>query len=77
MNILDARARDAKAKSAFYAGSVDRHPHGQSGLRFILPMENSRNFWSEVLEYAETHETNGLLPADFRRNRMSMGVSYA
>jgi hypothetical protein len=40
MNLLAARAQDAKAKAAFYAGETDRHPHGASC--FITAPEDDR-----------------------------------
>jgi len=39
MDLHEIRARDAKAKSAWYRGDTDRHPHGLSGWRYILPSE--------------------------------------
>lgn len=40
--LLALREADAKAKSAFYAGLTDKHPHGLSGHKFLLPYENDR-----------------------------------
>lgn len=42
MTVEQIRAQDARAKSAFFAGEADRHPHGLSARRFLLPYENDR-----------------------------------
>jgi len=41
----DMRARDAKAKAAFFEGKSDRHPHGLSGARHLIPREDTKNCW--------------------------------
>ena len=41
MTLLAARAQDARAKAAFYAGETDRHPHGAS--RYITAPEDDRH----------------------------------
>lgn len=42
MQIEHIRAQDAKAKSEFYAGLRDIHPHGRSGLGWITAPEEDR-----------------------------------
>lgn len=44
-SISIARSKDAKAKSAFYAGRTDSHPHGMSGRKWVLPPEDSKGCW--------------------------------
>jgi hypothetical protein len=39
IDILEARAKDAKAKIAYFEGKTDTHPHGQSGK--LIPYELS------------------------------------
>lgn len=37
IDILEARAEDAKAKIAYFEGKTDTHPHGQSAK--LIPSE--------------------------------------
>jgi hypothetical protein len=43
--LSELRAAEARAKAAFYAGKTDIHPHGLSGLRWIVPPEDGKNMW--------------------------------
>lgn len=45
MTLEALRARDARDKVAFFAGVTDRHPHGESGKRWILPPETGKGCW--------------------------------
>lgn len=38
-SLLTQRARLARMKSDWYAGRAERHPHGLSGLRHLLPRD--------------------------------------
>lgn len=42
-DLLEARAREAKGKSDWYAGRVDRHPQGK--VLHLLPKELTSNCW--------------------------------
>lgn len=55
-SLLDIRAGDAKAKSAFFEGMTDRHPHGLSGQRFVIPHEESKNCWDTAPHASEASE---------------------
>lgn len=52
MTLEQQREQDAKGKSSFFAAKTDRHPHGKSGLRFLLPYENDRRMKNESIEWA-------------------------
>lgn len=52
MTLEKIREIEAKGKVAFFSGETDRHPHGKSGLRFILPYENDRRMKNESIEWA-------------------------
>lgn len=45
MNLSQIRAADAKEKAAYYRGDTDRHPHGVSGKRYLLPPEDDNRCW--------------------------------
>lgn len=69
--IKHIRAQDAKAKSAFYAGLTDRHPHGQSGLGYITAPEDDRRCLDTSSNPAafECGEYNHLIGSDFQAPR--------
>jgi hypothetical protein len=48
--IEEARAVDAKALAAFYAGQTEKHPHGLSGRRWMLLPENGKSCWDTSRE---------------------------
>ena len=35
--VMRARVSEAKSFRAWYNGESDKHPHGSSGLRFVIP----------------------------------------
>ena len=56
MRLLAQREANAKAKIAFLTGASEIHPHGVSGLRYILPYENDKRLWDTSpwrYEYSE------------------------
>lgn len=61
MTIEQARERDAKAKAAFFAGETGRHPHGQSGLWFLLPYEDDRRCFDGRYEFSEWGNAAGMV----------------
>lgn len=54
--LLGIRATDARLKSEFFSGKSDTHPHGLSGMRFILPYENDKGCWDTAPSAYEMSE---------------------
>lgn len=48
MNILKGREAEAVAKSAFFSGDTDLHPHGLSGKKWLIPYENDRRMFDAM-----------------------------
>lgn len=64
-NLLKARKREAKAKSDFFAGDSSTHPHGRSGLRWIVLPECGNSQWDtapRAFEFSEWGNLAGLTP---------------
>ena len=54
------REREARGKSAFYAGSANTHPQGSSGMKWITaPEEDRRCLDGDVLAYGEWYNPAG------------------
>lgn len=51
-NLNEVRARDARAKIAYFEGRGP-HPHGKSGERFLVPREESKNMWDGLPGFSE------------------------
>lgn len=45
MELEKVRAKEAREKREYVDGKSDTHPHGLSGLRFLLPYENGKGCW--------------------------------
>ena len=49
MTLEEIRASDAKKLSDYFNGKTDRHPHGLSGKKWIIPYQLSKETrdWGE------------------------------